>query len=68
MTESNKVGRYCQVQVGDQWVRGKILLQPDEAKGVKGWKVLLFVAGGVEKYVTDPEEIKFEEGNSGSPS
>jgi hypothetical protein len=39
-----------------------VLLEPDEAKGVKGWKVLLFVCSGVEKYVSNAEEIKFEEG------
>ncbi len=59
---NSSTGKYCQILHGKEWVRGQVLLEPDEAKGVKGWKVLLFVCSGVEKYVSNAEEIKFEEG------
>ena len=47
---------------GGEWVPGIVLLSPNENQDpqqrLTGWKVKLFVGGGIEKYVWKTGEIR----------
>lgn len=55
-------GANIEVLHGGQWVPGVVLLSPndktDPQQKLTGWKVKLFVGGGIEKYVWKTGEIR----------